>query len=1271
MSHRSSDEPPPQATQAHPEAGALPIETQSIGVNAVEAAADNGRRSAQRQVVQLEALHSLSLELVAQREPDQVIARALELAVGVLDAESSGYWSVSEASYLLTAVHGDSDVPVGTVLPVGAGLTGQVVRTGQSILVDDYRHFQGRVPQFSDVWRSLMLAPVKRGEVTLGVLVMSNNARPNAFSTADLAILERLATVCAISLENARLLKVSREAERSAQRRAAVSGAINTLSFELTAALEPKAMLERILQQATELIGGDMGGVFLYQDRNELEVVSRFGQGWVAQPRIGFGATGRAIETGQSVLVEDYPNWEHRTPAPGLRWLSAISAPLRRAETVLGAITLADTRQTARYSSLDLFALERFAALASIALENTRLVATARQAEHASHRRAQLLEVLHQTSLEVGAQLEPGVVLRLLVERVAQLFAADSAAVYLVQAHADQGQSKRFELRAGYGSSPSLDGTVGRGLSGQVIAGNQAMLIEDYQVWPGRDVRPNEPSSWRSAMSAPVRLSEQTIGALTIADTQTSHRFTTEDLETLERFAALASVTIENARLLNAEQRVASEERLRNRIASAVASLRSVREFSSALLEEMAQTFGYRFLSLYTIEPPHSGAPEVNANSSTPNNNGVLHMQAQIGYKTPFKEIPLEFGINGRVARTGQAVLTNANDPDFKVADDGMTSILCVPLRTGERVLGTLCIESNGEPELHDNDLELIGSLVESVSFALENARLYELERRRARDERLRFEISRAIARLSSERALCEALVSTLQVVLGYELISIFRFDQDGLHLQAQHGYQTPIWYLPVTEGVTGRVARTAKAAFIADVQQDPDYHSVNSDSRTMISVPLLGRDGVLGVLNVESNDANRLELADLEMLTSLTGPVAIALENARLFELEQRRARDERIRSSVSNALVRLRTVGELCRAVVSEVASSLAYTHVCVMQLEAPNRSNRQNADVQPSSPRLMVRAQVGYRNLPDSLPLHGSFSGQIARTQQAILVADTFEQHEYLRFDPELIYAIGVPLIGRDGVLGTLVVESAGTPKLTHSDLEMLMSLAAPISVALENATLHESLEGRARELEMLGREAQFAATHDTLTGLPNRRAFEVDANEVLRQQRANRQPFCLAVIDLVGFKAVNDNFGHAAGDEALKLIAQTLRILSSHQSRQSSLHSSSGDDVFAYRVGGDEFFLLIENDRSHAFNLVQDVIRTVQGLEFGAGKELQVTPNIGLAEYPTDAPDLDNLLTLADTRMYAAKRAGKPVLEPDEFEHPPVPRRRKEDLEDSSS
>jgi diguanylate cyclase (GGDEF)-like protein len=1267
MSQRSSDEPPSQATQASPEQKPDALPTSSVRS---EAELPAEREQALRQVSRLEALHALSLEVVAQHEPDQVIDRALELAVRMLNAEASGYWQVLKQGYLLRAIHGASDVPLGTRLPAGSGLTGRVVNSAQSLLVDDYRHFEGRVPQFSDVWRSLMLAPVKRGDAILGVLVISNNARPGAFNGADLAILERLATVCAISLENSRLLEAATRAEHESNLRAAQHEAVRTLSLEVMAQREPDRVIARALETVMALVQAQVGGFWRSHGFGQpIELLVTLGP-TKTTPGMrmpwGTGAAGEVIATNKALLIEDYQTWAQRNPQFGTELSSVMSIPIRREQEVLGTLVVARSGHQKNFDSHDLELFEQFATPVALALDNAQLLEVSRHAELDSRRRAEITGAINMLSFELTATLEPKAMLERILERATALLGGDLGGVFL---HHD---NPELEVVTRFGDGWITQPRLGFGATGRAVETGQSVLVEDYPNWEHRTPAPG--LRWLSAISAPLRRADTVMGAITLADTQRTGRYTSLDLFGLERFAALASIALENARLHNAERRVAKEERLRNQISSAVASLRSVREFSMALLEELAQTFGYRFLSLYTLETgTNSGT-----NSGMPSTTGVLHMQAQIGYKTPFKQIPLEFGINGRVARSGQAVMTSAEDPDFQIADDGMTSILCVPLRTGEQVLGTLCIESNGQPQLQNTDLKLISSLAESVSFALENARLYELERRRARDERLRFEISRAIARLSSEQSLCEALVATLFEVLGYDHISIFRYEHDGLHLQAQHGYETPMRFMPITRGITGRVARTAQAVFLPDARQDPDYLHVETDLNTMISVPLLGRDGVLGVLNVESTDSARLEIADLEMLTSLTGPVAIAIENARLFELEQRRARDERIRSSVSNALVRLRTVGELCRAVVNEVASSLAYTHVCMSQLERNDSGqldSRQHDSGQldsgqhgsAPSERLRLRAQVGYRNLPEFLPLQGSFSGQIARTQQATLITDTFEPSEYLRFDPELVYAVGVPLLGRDGVLGTLVVESAGTPKLTATDLEMLVSLAAPISVALENATLHESLERRARELENLGREAHFAATHDTLTGLPNRRAFEVDAMQLLAQQRGKQQPFCLAVIDLVGFKAVNDNFGHAAGDEALKMIAQTLRILSSHQAKTASLQSSSGDDVFAYRVGGDEFFLLIENDRANAFELVQQVINTVQGLEFGAGSELQVSPNIGLAEFPSDAPDLDNLLTLADTRMYAAKRAGKPVLEPDEFEHPPVPRRRKEDAE----
>jgi GGDEF domain-containing protein len=143
----------------------------------------------------------------------------------------------------------------------------------------------------------------------------------------------------------------------------------------------------------------------------------------------------------------------------------------------------------------------------------------------------------------------------------------------------------------------------------------------------------------------------------------------------------------------------------------------------------------------------------------------------------------------------------------------------------------------------------------------------------------------------------------------------------------------------------------------------------------------------------------------------------------------------------------------------------------------------------------------------------------------------------------------------------------------------------------------------------------------------------------------------------VIDLVGFKKINDQLGHVSGDITLIRIADVLRsilninevpILNENEALNPT--SSCGQNGCAYRVGGDEFHLLLPFNRSEATQMVHALIEQVQSLEIeGEGASLPVGLNVGLAEYPLEAGTLDQLQSLADDRMYAAKRAHIPMLE----------------------
>jgi diguanylate cyclase (GGDEF)-like protein len=160
----------------------------------------------------------------------------------------------------------------------------------------------------------------------------------------------------------------------------------------------------------------------------------------------------------------------------------------------------------------------------------------------------------------------------------------------------------------------------------------------------------------------------------------------------------------------------------------------------------------------------------------------------------------------------------------------------------------------------------------------------------------------------------------------------------------------------------------------------------------------------------------------------------------------------------------------------------------------------------------------------------------------------------------------------------------------------------------------------------------RRAEYLATHDEVTGLPNRRWFMDEVPRSLIRAARRREKVAVLYLDLDGFKSVNDRFGHHVGDAVLSDVADTITAT-----------VRSADSVA--RVGGDEFVILLENvaSTSAARSVGHKIIDTIAGLVVNA-EGARIGVSVGLATYPDDATDAETLLQTADQAMYAAKRAG---------------------------
>ncbi len=1185
------------------------------------------KSDAEQKAQLLEVIYQTYLELGHQQDIKALANSLLARVTGVLGADTGGMYLRREQEIQLIASYGDELVQQA---PLGYGASGTVALTGQSLLLEDYSksEFHHKADP-GKPWHSLISVPLFRQQELIGALTLVDTRYSGRFNQADLDALARFATIASLTLENMQLLESSRRAEQRTQAQNQQLQLLHQASLTISRHAPRQILLKSLLERAATLLGANDGTIFMREADGLIRSAAHLNHD-NTEPLVidqNHGVSGKVISSGSPMLVQHYQQWDGR-PSPELQpyWQSALAVPLHLEQQVVGSLTLAHTEHPNQFLAEDLITLERFAAVANVALENMSLLEATSSTAQTSKYQARLLKALHQTSLELAGQLESSVLLQQLVDRVALLFEADAGAVYLI--HDDV-----FERVAIFGDSPSYSGKVGKGISGLVMLEQQARIVEDYRVWSGRDSLPNEPIRWRAAMSAPLWRGAEVIGALTIADTRSAKRFSGTDLEALERFAASASAALENVRLFDRQKIAEHNAKARS------AQMEALHEINLELgrytdLEPLLESIAERAVMLIEAQAGSLDLREFDSDR--------LREVALIG-DISSRAIELGKGASGIVALTGRSLLIENYQQWEHRIDPNWQSVVSVPLKQHNQVVGTLTVaEQHRHSRFSNTDLESLERFAASASLALERARLLDDARSaesnaltRARQLEALHQVSLEVSQNLEPEALLSSILERAATLLGANVGAVFLVENDEAVIAASIG-KYDISRVQLGTSVSGRVAQTGQPILVDDYQTwEGALQLPKSTWRSIASVPLKQHNNIIGALTLgDTVLTGRFRASDLESLERFASLASIALENARLYVRERANLRDERIRTRISQEVSKLRSVSDLVRAVLSVLEDSFGYRHIFVYLLE---------------DQILRLQGQIGDSTSCFEIPMQHGVTGRVARTGVAELIKDGTTDSDFVFADPHLISMICIPLQGSQRILGTLNVEAE--QPLTQNDLEMLVALSTPISTALENALLHEQIEHKVSEMEFLRFQAERAARFDPLTNLRNRRAFDEDLKRTFEQTKD--KGFSLAAIDLTGFKQVNDRFGHAAGDTALARVGKALSTAPQHRGR--ALHKT-------YRTGGDEFILLIPHEQP-PLELLMHITRTVEALEFSEGMKIGL--NIGLATYPTEAENLDQLQSLADNRMYKAKSAGKPYLVGDDLEAQPILRRRATD------
>lgn len=499
----------------------------------------------------LKALHDISLEISAQLDLNRALQTIVREAARLLETRSSdiSLYDPQKETLTFVASYGLEESHKGTVFRPGEGVVGTVFQTGQSLIVNDYKHWERRHTIFEDKFTIVMGVPLRLWEKFIGVLCVNDDAPGRSFTEEDLWFLELLASQVAIAIVNARLYEEE-------QRRTWHFETLAHISMKLASSLGLHDVLDTIAEGALKLVQANNVDIFLYDAEEGKEFSLRLrvrdtGERTTPPPPRRDGLTARVIASERPMVVHhagEHPLYKGQEGLaileqfPDLKVVA--SFPIRWAGKTLGVFNVSFTHpHTFAQEELDI--MTSWANQVAIALKNAQLYVETKQ-------RAEQMTALCKTSLDIVAQLDLPKLLYSIVERATALLNAKRGSIYIYDEEQDE-----LELRFLYNFEQDFTGTRlkrGEGLSGKVLESGESMYVRDYRHWDGRSEK-YKGCDFVSVLAVPLKCGERILGVLNFTEDK-ERVFSEEEVRFIELFANQAAIALCNAKLFAESKRL-------------------------------------------------------------------------------------------------------------------------------------------------------------------------------------------------------------------------------------------------------------------------------------------------------------------------------------------------------------------------------------------------------------------------------------------------------------------------------------------------------------------------------------------------------------------------------------------------------------------------------------------------------------------------------------------------------------------------------------------